>query len=355
MDLIDLLNSDELELPTTRQEGDFVAFLRGKFDTYLARLAALDPVPIGCTAVRDAIPQATQLANGIIASLNAYLQGQAEAAYTALDTALRGLGSSFQELCPANDMSAHFTRLYRLRRSDAFRLSRSDLWHIPFEVRQRVSAMRYSIPGVPCLYLGGSIYACWEEMGRPSLDSIHAARFKPTGTRAIRVVNFGHRPALLAAALQSEPAQATYVVGYTVSWPIIAACSVRALHGDSPFKIEYVMPQLLLQWARRNNFDGIRYFSTKIPAYISDPRAQVNYVFPAQSLARSGLCGILRQAFASSVAVSWQAAQVAPLPHGVNPPNNWPLELVEGQPTGYYSTRMGAFEASLDGLTLASP
>lgn len=72
---------------------------------------------------------------------------------------------------------------------------------------------------------------------------------------------------------------------YFLWYPLIAACSYIRTYKNDPFAPEYIIPQLLMQWARReiqnkNKWEkttGIRYFSC------SSVRASdmgFNYVFP---------------------------------------------------------------------------
>ena len=49
-----------------------------------------------------------------------------------------------------------------------------DMFHIPLNMRGRVSTQRYSSPGYPCLYLGTSVYACWEELLCPVLKKVYS-------------------------------------------------------------------------------------------------------------------------------------------------------------------------------------
>lgn len=68
--------------------------------------------------------------------------------------------------CPVN------TSWYRMRifESQKHNLSHKHMFHIPLDRRGIVKTQRYSAPGYPCLYLGASIYTCWEEMHRPNLN-----------------------------------------------------------------------------------------------------------------------------------------------------------------------------------------
>ena len=47
--------------------------------------------------------------------------------------------------------------------------SNEEMSHIPFQFNHKVGNERYSMSGFPSLYLGSSVYVCWEEMRRPCL------------------------------------------------------------------------------------------------------------------------------------------------------------------------------------------
>ncbi|WP_052675768.1 hypothetical protein [Paenibacillus sp. IHBB 10380] len=60
-------------------------------------------------------------------------------------------------------------------------LTRQEMFHIPFELKGRAATQRYSIPGLPSLYLGSSCYICWEELHRPDLNTVNRVRVKRSG------------------------------------------------------------------------------------------------------------------------------------------------------------------------------
>ena len=64
------------------------------------------------------------------------------------------------------------SNFYRVRQLPSiYEVEAKELFHIPISKRGIVKTQRYSIPGYPCLYLGKSIYGCWEEMRRPPMCS----------------------------------------------------------------------------------------------------------------------------------------------------------------------------------------
>ncbi|MFH4351795.1 hypothetical protein WAJ70_22165, partial [Acinetobacter baumannii] len=66
----------------------------------------------------------------------------------------------------------------------------------------------------------------------------------------------------LFADMLNEPNE---VISYLIIWPLMAACSVRVKNTTNTFKPEYIIPQLLLQFIRYDEFfDGVSYFSTKV-------------------------------------------------------------------------------------------
>ncbi len=82
--------------------------------------------------------------------------------------------------------------LYRVRCSDSELSERKDMFHIPFHLRHLVGTQRYSIAGLPCLYLGTSIYVCWQEMGKPDLNKMYLSRFKCVNSDNVKVINFSY-------------------------------------------------------------------------------------------------------------------------------------------------------------------
>src|SRR5208283_3256688 len=125
--------------------------------------------------------------------------------------------------------------------------------------------------------------------------------------------DFGFRPAVIAALLATHPQirqsrikSAKFTLAHAVCWPLIAACSVRVKYPDNPFIPEYVLSQLLLQWIRNeSNFDGIRYFSSRISQYVDSPEPAANYVFPVRTKPPTGFCEGLSSKFVLSRPMAW--------------------------------------------------
>ena len=77
--------------------------------------------------------------------------------------AFRGI-APFKELhsinCAYEDTNSNELSFFKSRVGDNI-FNRKDMLHIPFNKRELVKTQRFSISGVPCLYLGATSYVCW--------------------------------------------------------------------------------------------------------------------------------------------------------------------------------------------------
>lgn len=107
-----------------------------------------------------------------------------------------------------------------------------EMSHIPFELNHLVSNERFSISGFPSLYLGSSIYVCWEELHRPSFDFASTALFK--ARQNVKVIDLSEQDHY-------------HFTREIFSDCLTLACSLSVNYPKAPFKPEYIIPQLLMQ------------------------------------------------------------------------------------------------------------
>lgn len=176
---------------------------------------------------------------------------------------------------------------YRMRVvEDKRSLDVGELFHIPFSKQGRVETQRYSASGLPCLYLGSSLYGCWEEMKRPSLQSCMFSRCETTE-------GFSCLDLVIPEEVDSNEEMRSLLI----TIPLIIACSVRVgkEHEKDVFKPEYIMPQTLLQivsmfdegnkqMMKTDGYIGIRYKSVCQNSEFGFPDNKFdNVVIPAKS------------------------------------------------------------------------
>lgn len=139
---------------------------------------------------------------------------------------------------------------YRMRKvEDRRNVGAKEMFHIPFNMRNIVTTERYSFPGLPCLYLGYSVYVCWEEMGRPEFSRVMISALKTT--RKLRLLD-------LRAPIYHRWNQTN-----KKSIPLLLACQVVVTDKEAKYKSEYIIPQLMMEYIITNheNIDGILYSS----------------------------------------------------------------------------------------------
>ncbi len=221
--------------------------------------------------------------------VKSYLQGRHSTAFAQLKNVLK----SNTDLYVTEVLKEEL--FYRMRLFDKRKgLSRKDLFHIPISKKRIIKTQRYSAPGYPCLYLGKSIYDCWEEMNRPNSESTMISCFKIQEN--LRVLDL-RIPTLEEFFQETEK--------YLQLFPFIIACGIPVRDSEDVYKPEYIVPQLILEWIidnRYGNKDGLAgvYYSSanrNEDFYILDHEWD-NLAIPVQdSLSDEDFCPKLKKMF----------------------------------------------------------
>jgi len=124
------------------------------------------------------------------------------------------------------------TFFFRLRESKKdYLFTKEEMFHIPFELRQKTGNQRFSISGYPCLYLGSSIYGSWEELHRPPISTSNIVGIK--NTKTLKLLDF-------RIPLKIETEDDILRTAFAI------ACSIKVQNPNDPFKPEYIIPQSIL-------------------------------------------------------------------------------------------------------------
>lgn len=195
--------------------------------------------------------------------------------------------------------------LYKCRENNRqFLFSKDEMYHIPYDKRHLVGNQRFSMSGLPCLYLGGSSYICWEELERKDLNHVNFCGYYVHGN--IKMFDL-----LLPLTITNEH-QIRKIV-------IILACSLPARREDL-FKPEYVLPQCVLNSLIYRSYYShksfcIRYYSSHLLCGDADYfkyeydnldylSRYVNYVFPMPSSKDKGYNDNIRTIFNQTETIS---------------------------------------------------
>ena len=382
-------NSDAVELPREgfdASQTTFPEFLEKIFARYVAEVKSLDDprFPELCLKIRISMRELTDLSASIQTGVGTYLSGHSQSAYQQIATMLETLDlgplymiltESESSLSLSDPFSPYLHAilhppLYRIRsdRDDFKTPDRGDIFHVPFEKRQLVGNQRYRIAGLPCLHLGSSVWICWEELGRPALDSVWVSSFRLANPVTVLDLQFPpHHVWRIFEALQVGSPSALALdsetqlksrfcpdslVAFILCWPLIAACSIKSESRVVVFFPEYILPQILLQWAMTQGaVDGIRYFSSRMPSNGLHLIAHSNCVFPVRVSSARGHCNHLRKLFALTEPVSWELLSATNFGEGNrvdSSPNRFAfIQMNKDLSLGYSQTHFASIESKL--------
>ncbi len=199
MAITDFFESPALSLPLKHESDDFIAFLKGCFDNFYQELEARkNDHSVLSAACRD-LGVALKLGNGILETLGHYCSGRTFTAYRTLADDLSAVQHQLRFLDSLTmGGSVRQNRFYRARLSEAKPFTRGNLFHIPADLRYNVATQRFTIHGLPCLYLGGSTYVCWRELGEPDPGDLAFSGFWLDDPDSFRFLDLRHRPAWFA-------------------------------------------------------------------------------------------------------------------------------------------------------------
>lgn len=166
---------------------------------------------------------------------------------------------------------AYGYNFYRVRSApnSAIEKDANEMFHIPSQKRQLASNERFSLCGFPSLYLSTMQQLAWQECGYPPEYYCSEYQYLPSDDSQDdwKII------ALCAPKEIRNRFLATYYIDFDLwlsiverclkTYPLILSCSFANASGKAPFKQEYIIPQMLMQWVHRNKdkYNGISYFS----------------------------------------------------------------------------------------------
>ncbi|WP_411973690.1 hypothetical protein ACLCDV_11010 [Sphingobacterium sp. Lzh-3] len=188
------------------------------------------------------------------------------------------------------------TNFYRVRNSPK-PLRAVDMFHIPFQLRHLCSTQRYSIPGVPSIYLGSSTKICFRELeiDEPKSKESYISLFQTNKIlnvlEILTVEGFIGKMKLADSFSQ----KLDLLLKFVTLFPLYLASTIK-VKVNQGFKPEYIVAQFLLEYVSSLNenekkIDGIKFPSTKVEEF----SFEYNLVLPIVQNAASGHCSYLKQ------------------------------------------------------------
>ncbi len=152
------------------------------------------------------------------------------------------------------------------------------MFHVPFDKRDKINDQRFSIKGIPCLYIGSTPYVCYKEIleyKKPN-EKLYTSRFQYKKGSKFKILNLSTNfQDIVRLSVDKDNINTHDIVGYDkiskedyikkaiYTFPIQCACSYLITENERNFKIEYVIPQIIMNCISNLNIDGISYCSTK--------------------------------------------------------------------------------------------
>lgn len=138
-----------------------------------------------------------------------------------------------------------------------------EMLHIPFNMRSKIETCRFSIPGVPCLYLATTSYGAWIELRKPECEKFNVSLFKlPKDLKVLNLCIFqDYINGLSSLGVDEKEYKA--VINYLEFFPLIIATSFIISEDNRKFKSEYIISQLVMQSAKELGIDGVAYLSKR--------------------------------------------------------------------------------------------
>lgn len=171
-------------------------------------------------------------------------------------------------------------------------IERDGMLHIPYNKRNIISTQRFSLPGIPCIYLSSTTYGCWVELGTDQINNFQVSAFQLP--EDIKVLNLCITEDFINGIISRYNVQNSEenknilfdeLCKTLEIFPLICAISFKVKKAESSlpqsvFRSEYVISQLLMQVINKFEIDSVSYLSKAVSSWDGFPQA-INLAIPA--------------------------------------------------------------------------
>lgn len=162
---------------------------------------------------------------------------------------------------------------YRARISDSVKtFNATEMLHVPFNQREKISSGRFSIPGLPCLYLGSTSYCCWVEMRNPADYSFNVSLVRLE--KDFKILNLTINSHVLLD--KSENVSDRIMKKLFKLWLLTIVTSYKVKQEGRNFKSEYIVSQMIMLACKKQKVDGVAFLSKQLKNDVYAIRACVN-------------------------------------------------------------------------------
>lgn len=171
---------------------------------------------------------------------------------------------------------------YRCRKGKI--TDRVEMLHIPLTQRSKVGTSRFSLPGIPCLYLASTSYCCWNELDHPGEMSVAGFRLTEAGKK-LKILNLVIPQSLIngSSALHTYEKLPSISQKMLTLFPIVMATSITVDPRKScEYRPNYTISHLIMRCLKKLRIDGVAYLSAQSESEFEFPHC-VNLALPVFS------------------------------------------------------------------------
>lgn len=199
-------------------------------------------------------------------SLRLYYNGNISKAHTVIRHLVKGCENNVLDVNTIINSEAFpgikgtEIQFFRARLSDAATAFKAkDMLHLPLSMRGKTGNYRFSIPGIPSLYLGNSSYACWIELGCPPEYKFNVAPVVLDGNQ--KIFNLAVMSRSWWGLDELEEAKVHCWLKLVI---LMMATSYTVEESGRTFKSEYIVSQSIMLACKELGYDGVAYFSKRV-------------------------------------------------------------------------------------------
>ena len=291
--IIDIIKQIEGLLHARPKDIVLIDFLKSIYDEYAVMIAALDDSIARPKMLKEGLIETIdKIEKRIFLSLEEYYDGRISSAEAEIDFLFQDLHLILPD--GYNQFTINSNDIwYRGRKiNEGTRIyPRKEMFHIPNHLRENVSNQRFSFNGYPCLYMGKSIWTCWEELDEPDLDNVCFSALKITQNIHIFDLSIPTPDSVNNKSTEE-------LIALLIIFPLSIACTIKTKNEKANFKEEYIIPQLMMIELLEHlcfepyYLDGFVFTSTKGNSTFGwDDKYLLNMVLPVRGeFDKDGLC-----------------------------------------------------------------
>ena len=137
-----------------------------------------------------------------------------------------------------------------------------EMLHIPFNQRSKVGSARFSIPGLPCLYLGNTSYVCWLELGKPAVHQFNVSPVLLDNSQ--QIFNLTINIYTILDYIEVEGCNEEHYLELLKLLILGMATSFKVEEKNRTFKSEYMISQMIMLSCMKKGISGIAYYSKQV-------------------------------------------------------------------------------------------